>query len=121
MISAAVIVGEISAIASEVTSEKLRHPFLREPVDSAFIDRFPPNHIGRAAPFSSVAVEQVKITCQATMQLGCLLGNSSTCEASSSKSTKRLTGWQRDSQLPSIKAAACRDADVRAPNVPGRD
>jgi hypothetical protein len=49
MISAAVIVGEINAIASDVTSEKLRHPFLREPVDSAFIDRFPPNHIRRAA------------------------------------------------------------------------
>jgi hypothetical protein len=33
-ISAAVIVGEISAIAIEVTSVKLRHPFLRDPVGS---------------------------------------------------------------------------------------
>src|ERR1700683_1477865 len=90
MISAAVIVGEISAIASEVTSVKLRHPFLRDPVDSAFIDRLPPNSVHQAADeaIHRLPANGVKITCEATMQGGCLLGNSATCEASSSKINK---------------------------------
>jgi hypothetical protein len=32
-------------------------------------------------------------------------------------SIKQLTGWQPKSQVPSIKAAACRDADMRGAKI----
>jgi hypothetical protein len=67
-ISAAVMVGEIKAIASEVTSVKLRHPFLNDPIGSLLIGL--PSKLGSASTHDRSAASAYE-------SLGiCLAGNS---------------------------------------------